>query len=207
MLTVILPDYHDGRVRIVARTTSSGLSSFHEIRRLIHAAAVKRHQHLHLAQKSRRKSMKMQLRWANLQMLTMLIRNMTPMMVMCHRQSRAKPLIVRINADSMSHGGLVASVANGNSRRHQSTLVVAPMSLLSQWRDELIRTADTDDLSVLVYYGGTRTDLRADLESWNRSGGDQLWHPPKRVQKLGWRRRPQVQRIYRRIGGSSAVRP
>ena len=42
-----------------------------------------------------------------------------------------------------------------------TTLIVCPMSLLSQWRDEVNNTSDQDALSVGMYYGNKKKN------SWN----------------------------------------
>ena len=43
--------------------------------------------------------------------------------------------------------------------KSQITLVVAPMSLISQWKDELERASHTGTLSVMLYYAATRGGL------------------------------------------------
>ncbi|PWN49493.1 hypothetical protein IE53DRAFT_380504 [Violaceomyces palustris] len=48
--------------------------------------------------------------------------------------------------------------------RGRATLVVAPMSLLSQWRDELTRASQPGTLSAMLYYADTKADLIAQLE-------------------------------------------
>lgn len=55
--------------------------------------------------------------------------------------------VLRKNGKSVSKGNGAAKRASG---RHGATLVVAPTSLLTQWKDELRRTSK-DRLSVLVY--------------------------------------------------------
>ncbi|EPQ29038.1 uncharacterized protein PFL1_03328 [Pseudozyma flocculosa PF-1] len=55
---------------------------------------------------------------------------------------------------------LRASVARG-----KATLVVAPMSLLSQWRDELTRASQPGTLSAMLYYADSKADIIAQLES------------------------------------------
>lgn len=47
--------------------------------------------------------------------------------------------------------------------RGKATLVVAPMSLLSQWRDELERACGSE-LSVMLYYAESKGDLVGRLE-------------------------------------------
>ncbi|KAN0060342.1 DNA helicase rad5 [Thecaphora frezii] len=54
---------------------------------------------------------------------------------------------------------LRASVSRG-----KATLVVAPMSLLSQWRDELTRASQPGTLSVMLYYADAKADIIAQLE-------------------------------------------
>ena len=39
------------------------------------------------------------------------------------------------------------------------------MSLLSQWRDELQRTAEGDELPVIVYYGTQRSNVLDELDA------------------------------------------
>lgn len=57
----------------------------------------------------------------------------------------------------------------GKARRQsgpaRATLVVAPMSLLSQWRDELLRASKPGTLSVSLYYGDTREQLSTRVET------------------------------------------
>ncbi|SPO20500.1 related to RAD5 - DNA helicase [Ustilago trichophora] len=55
---------------------------------------------------------------------------------------------------------LKASVAKG-----KASLVVAPMSLIGQWRDELIRASAPGSLTPVLYYADTKGDLLAQLES------------------------------------------
>ncbi|CCF51296.1 uncharacterized protein UHO2_00721 [Ustilago hordei] len=55
---------------------------------------------------------------------------------------------------------LRASVAKG-----KASLVVAPMSLIGQWRDELIRASAPNSLTPVLYYADTKGDLLAQLES------------------------------------------
>ncbi|SPO21420.1 related to RAD5 - DNA helicase [Ustilago trichophora] len=55
---------------------------------------------------------------------------------------------------------LKASVAKG-----RASLVVAPMSLIGQWRDELIRASTPGSLTPVLYYADTKGDLLAQLES------------------------------------------
>jgi hypothetical protein len=45
-----------------------------------------------------------------------------------------------------------------------ATLVVAPMTLLSQWCDELERSSN-GQLSVLMYYGSDRTNIQEEIAS------------------------------------------
>ncbi|CAL9242169.1 unnamed protein product [Arabidopsis halleri] len=65
--------------------------------------------------------------------------------------------------------GLAADVIADNRKRKEShtalttvkakggTLIICPMALLSQWKDELETHSKPDTVSVLVYYGGDRT--------------------------------------------------
>lgn len=57
----------------------------------------------------------------------------------------------------------------GKARRQsgpaRATLVVAPMSLLSQWRDELLRASKPGTLSVSLYYGDAREQLATHVET------------------------------------------
>ncbi|GAB2294479.1 DNA repair protein rad5b [Dionaea muscipula] len=82
-----------------------------------------------------------------------------------------------ILADAMGLGKTVMAIAliharpgRGSSEEQQSnpnthsskakggTLVICPMALLGQWRDELEAHSEPGSLSVLVHYGGGRTD-------------------------------------------------
>lgn len=55
---------------------------------------------------------------------------------------------------------LKASVAKG-----KASLVIAPMSLIGQWRDELIRASAPGSITPVLYYADTKGDLLAQLES------------------------------------------
>lgn len=56
-----------------------------------------------------------------------------------------------------------------------TTLIVCPMSLLAQWRDECIRASNENTLKVEVYYGTSReSSLLNRLRSWNGSAPDVL---------------------------------
>ncbi|EOA12458.1 hypothetical protein CARUB_v10025760mg [Capsella rubella] len=60
-----------------------------------------------------------------------------------------------VNADTRkskeSHTAIISVKAKGG------TLIICPMALLSQWKDELETHSKPDTVSVLVYYGGDRT--------------------------------------------------
>lgn len=47
------------------------------------------------------------------------------------------------------------SLSGNNSS--PTTLIVCPMALLAQWRDEVIRGSLPDSMTVEVYYGGSRS--------------------------------------------------
>ncbi|KAI9262384.1 SNF2 family N-terminal domain-containing protein [Phascolomyces articulosus] len=56
-----------------------------------------------------------------------------------------------------------------------TTLVVCPMSLLAQWRDELIRGSKPNSIHVEVYYGDSRNaKLKEQLCKWDGSAPDVL---------------------------------
>ena len=65
-----------------------------------------------------------------------------------------------------SNGGVVkrTKAQQKASTKPRATLVVAPMTLLDQWVQELSRSSK-DDVYVLMYYGNGRTDLRAEIEA------------------------------------------
>lgn len=63
-----------------------------------------------------------------------------------------------------------ARLSFGAPRRHhrtRATLVVAPMSLLSQWRTELERASHPGTLGVALYYGDQREQLSAQIGAGN----------------------------------------
>lgn len=78
-----------------------------------------------------------------------------------------------ILADDMGLGKTIQALSlihSGRPSHDGPTLIVAPMSLLSQWEAEAKKSAHTRyDLSVLVYYGSSCDDLIAFL---NRPGTD-----------------------------------
>ncbi|KAG2188307.1 hypothetical protein INT44_001060 [Umbelopsis vinacea] len=56
-----------------------------------------------------------------------------------------------------------------------TTLIVCPMSLLGQWRDEFLRGSKENTLKVEVYYGTSRdSSLVNRLQSWNGAAPDVL---------------------------------
>jgi DNA repair protein RAD5 len=63
--------------------------------------------------------------------------------------------------------GKVVSRRKGKGKQPSgptATLVVAPMTLLSQWCDELERSSN-GQLSVLMYYGSDRTNIQEEIAS------------------------------------------
>jgi DNA repair protein RAD5 len=67
--------------------------------------------------------------------------------------------------------------ASDNSSKQPSptTLIVCPMSLLGQWRDEFLRGSKENTLKVEVYYGTSRdSSLVSRLQSWNGAAPDVL---------------------------------
>ncbi|CAO3676140.1 unnamed protein product [Umbelopsis ramanniana] len=67
--------------------------------------------------------------------------------------------------------------SSDNSSKHPSptTLIVCPMSLLGQWRDEFLRGSKENTLKVEVYYGASRdSSLVSRLQSWNGAAPDVL---------------------------------
>lgn len=62
-------------------------------------------------------------------------------------------------------GALVPKAASAlKAGAPRATLVVAPMTLLSQWCDELQRSSD-GALTVLMYYGADRASIQDELDS------------------------------------------
>ncbi|KAF7728830.1 DNA helicase rad5 [Apophysomyces ossiformis] len=56
-----------------------------------------------------------------------------------------------------------------------TTLIVCPMSLLAQWRDEMIRGSKPDSLKVSVYYGDARNaDIKEQCCRWDGTAPDVL---------------------------------
>ncbi|KAI7862982.1 SNF2 family N-terminal domain-containing protein [Spinellus fusiger] len=56
-----------------------------------------------------------------------------------------------------------------------TTLVICPMSLLAQWRDEMVRGSHPNTLSIDVYYGeGRNNDMRNRLDRWDGTAPDVL---------------------------------
>lgn len=70
-----------------------------------------------------------------------------------------------ILADEMGLGKTIEILALLCTHRASPTLVVAPLSLLTQWQTEI--TAKSDNLSVLTYHGQLRTADAAVLESYD----------------------------------------
>ena len=63
---------------------------------------------------------------------------------------------------SNTNFGISSSPTKGGGRAN-ATLVVAPMSLIGQWRDEIERCSNAR-LTVSLYYGTSRGDLEDELE-------------------------------------------
>ncbi len=82
--------------------------------------------------------------------------------VIVTKKSKFFPSVAK-QAKLGSHGGVVKRATKASSRP-KATLVVAPMTLLAQWVEELERSSK-DDIYVLMYYGNQRTDLRAEIEA------------------------------------------
>lgn len=55
-----------------------------------------------------------------------------------------------------------------------TTLIVCPMSLLAQWRDEIIRGSKPNTITVEVYYGDERSKSSSYFCSWKGSAPDVL---------------------------------
>jgi DNA repair protein RAD5 len=67
------------------------------------------------------------------------------------------------------------SLNDSSKRASPTTLIVCPMSLLGQWRDEFLRGSKENTLKVEVYYGTSRdSSLVSRLQSWNGSAPDVL---------------------------------
>lgn len=65
---------------------------------------------------------------------------------------------------SRTQGGLGKSrVKRLSADAPRATLVVAPMTLLSQWCDELERSSK-DGMDVLMYYGNKRTNVQEEID-------------------------------------------
>jgi superfamily II DNA or RNA helicase len=61
------------------------------------------------------------------------------------------------DGDGGGGGGGGRGLAAGSSRRRsRATLVVCPMSLLDQWREEILRHTTIDAEDILTYYGDDR---------------------------------------------------
>ncbi|CBQ68225.1 related to RAD5-DNA helicase [Sporisorium reilianum SRZ2] len=68
-------------------------------------------------------------------------------------------------AASTSSGDQRKALLKASVSKGKASLVVAPMSLIGQWRDELIRASAPGSLTPVLYYADTKGDLLAQLES------------------------------------------
>lgn len=68
-----------------------------------------------------------------------------------------KPSRSQLNKGKLGFGKKKTS--SRHSPPNQATLVVAPMSLVAQWRDELLRASKKKTLSVQLYYGTGKGDV------------------------------------------------
>ncbi|CDS00525.1 related to RAD5-DNA helicase [Sporisorium scitamineum] len=68
-------------------------------------------------------------------------------------------------AASASSGDQRKALLKASVSKGKTSLVVAPMSLIGQWRDELIRASAPGSLTPVLYYADTKGDLLAQLES------------------------------------------
>lgn len=64
----------------------------------------------------------------------------------------------------LGKAGLVKKKSLSDKTVPTATLVVAPMTLLSQWCSELEKSSD-NNLTVLMYYGSSRTSIQEEIES------------------------------------------
>ena len=82
--------------------------------------------------------------------------------------AETRPAAPAQGARALRQASLTAAFSGGRMRsgpiRARATLVVSPMSLLSQWRDELARASRPGTLRAEVYYGDGREQLAALLE-------------------------------------------
>lgn len=68
----------------------------------------------------------------------------------------------------------VDSPSKQSPKSSPTTLIVCPMSLLAQWRDEIIRGSKPNTISVEVFYGDERSKSSSYFCSWNGSAPDVL---------------------------------
>ncbi|XP_062108134.1 DNA repair protein RAD5B isoform X2 [Humulus lupulus] len=61
------------------------------------------------------------------------------------------------HGSSNNQGLLKGSQTDTSSKPNGGTLIVCPMALLSQWKDELETHSDADSISIFVHYGGGRS--------------------------------------------------
>jgi len=76
-------------------------------------------------------------------------------------------LIVANPIDKSAKWFVEGSGTEEKRRRRGGNLVVAPMSMLSQWRDELLRHVAPKHLSVEIFYGGDRTTSIQQLSGYD----------------------------------------
>lgn len=70
-----------------------------------------------------------------------------------------------ILADEMGLGKTITTLSLVHTTAAKLTLIVAPMSLLSQWESEVRRSAKPNSVHCLVYYGGGISELSAYVSS------------------------------------------
>ncbi|GAA5800446.1 hypothetical protein HPULCUR_005876 [Helicostylum pulchrum] len=76
---------------------------------------------------------------------------------------------------SLSSSGLLGKKSKRSVKKSPTTLIVCPMSLLAQWRDEIIRGSKPGTIKVDVFYGEERSKSTVDrLSSWTGSAPDVL---------------------------------
>ncbi|XP_038719249.1 DNA repair protein RAD5B-like isoform X1 [Tripterygium wilfordii] len=72
--------------------------------------------------------------------------------------SHNQELVLRAADDAGNSKGKNGARVNTPSKANGGTLIVCPMALLGQWKDELETHSERETLSVFVHYGGDRTN-------------------------------------------------